>query len=65
MIEGRRPIITLISDNLSVVRGIVSTDTDGRYNARSMIVGYVRILRDIKVRTGSSTLESELHIADR
>ena len=34
MIEGRRPIVTLISDNLSVVRGIVSTDTDGRYNVR-------------------------------
>ena len=39
MIEGRRPSITLISDNLYVVREIVSINVDVRYNVRKLIVG--------------------------
>ena len=34
MIEGRRPSITLISDNLYIVREIVSIDVGVRYNDR-------------------------------
>ena len=39
MIKGRRPSITLISDNLYVVREIVSINVDVRYNVRKLIVG--------------------------
>ena len=39
MIKGRRPSITLISDNLYVVREIVSINVDVRYNVRILIVG--------------------------
>ena len=34
MIKGRRPSITLISDNLYLVREIVNVDVDVRYNDR-------------------------------
>ena len=34
MIEGRRPSITLISDNLYIVREIVSIDVGGKRNYR-------------------------------
>mgnify|MGYP006263123369 FL=1 len=34
MIKGRRPSITLISDNLYIVREIVSIDVGVRYNDR-------------------------------
>jgi hypothetical protein len=39
MIKGRRPSITLMSDNLYVVREIVSINVDVRYNVRKLIVG--------------------------
>ena len=38
-IKGRRPSITLISDNLYIVWEIVSIDVDVRYNVRKVIVG--------------------------
>ena len=39
MIEGRRPSITLICDNLYIVREIVSIDVNVRQNYRWWTVG--------------------------